>query len=510
MQTGTTNARRPRQLLLAAPLVAAMLGSGALMYQWSPSAAVAQENAPPQVKEGIRAAEDLSSAFERVAETITPSVVSVQATQIVRAGARPNMPNDEMLRRFFGDNLPEEFQFRGPGPDQQPREFERAGLGSGFIVSEDGYVMTNNHVVAEADSITVVLSNDGEYEATVVGTDPQSDLALLKIDAGGLTPVKFGDSDELRVGQWVIAAGNPFGLTSSITAGIVSATGRSYMGITDYEDFIQTDAAINPGNSGGPLVNLDGEVIGVNTAIFTRSRGNMGIGFAIPAEMAQHVMKSLRDSGRVVRGFMGVIIQDLDPKLAMSFGYESSNGALIAQVAPDSPADEADLKEGDIIIGLNGQPVIDMNRLRLDIASLAPGERAKLEVFRDGKKKDITVELGELPYEPMRMGSAPLQPQADRAETGLGMTVENLSPERARQFGYDEDLTGVIVTEVQPSSPAAKAFIEIGSVIVRVQDDEVENVRQFRDLLKEHDAGDGVRLTVRRGDAQRFVFLESK
>lgn len=496
MSVDTIKKRRSFSYMLAAPLVVTMLGGGALLFEWSPSRAVAQETTP-QVVEGMRAAKDLSSAFQRVAEIITPSVVSIRSTHIVQAGTRNN---DDPFRRFFGGDSEQ---------PQQPRQFEQKGLGSGFIVTKDGYIMTNNHVVAEADAVTVVLSDNREFEATVVGTDPQSDLALLKIDASGLKPVTFGESNNLRVGQWVIAAGNPFGLTSSITAGIVSAVGRSYMGITDYEDFIQTDAAINPGNSGGPLVNLAGEVVGVNTAIFTRNQGNMGIGFAIPSSMAHSVMDSLRDNGRVVRGFLGVNIQNFNADMARTFGYDQTFGALVGRVVPDSPAEKAGLREGDIITELNGETVKDVSRLRLNIAAMSPGDNAQFEVFRNGKKRNVSIELGELPYEPLAMARGPVE-QPGRTETGLGMTVETLTPQISQQLGYESSLNGVVVTGVERSSPAAKAQIERGVVITKVQDDPVTSVREFRDLLKRHDMKEGVRLTIRQGGGQRFVLLKSE
>jgi len=491
------HAMRTRRGLLAL-LVAALLGgagAGALAPQLlEPSAVIAQDQ--PQQRaalptEGIEAAEALSSAFARVAEHIQPSVVSIESVQTVTSRMPSGM--EEFFRRF---GMPER--------ENPQREFQRRGLGSGFIVSHDGYIMTNNHVVEDAEMVTVVLADDTEYEADVVGTDPQTDLALLKIEASGLTPVIFGDSENLRVGQWVIAAGNPFGLSSTITAGIVSATGRSNMRLAAYEDFIQTDAAINPGNSGGPLVNLAGEVVGVNTAIFSRSGGNMGVGFAIPSAMAQHVLDSLIDNGRVERGWLGVIIQDLTPGLAGSYGYDSTDGALVTEVMPDSPAAEAGFKSGDIITRVGDEKVTNMDELRLTVSQMAPGTEVDVQVFRDGKQRTINLELGELPSDPTQVTQRP-----SPVETELGMAVRNLTPEIAGQLGLEDVDSGVVVTDVDATGAAARAGIEPGMVILKVQDQSVRNVQQFRTAIAQADLADGVRLVVQAGPVKRFIFLQT-
>jgi len=278
-----------------------------------------------------------------------------------------------------------------------PRKFQQRGQGSGFIISKDGYILINNHVVGDADLIKVKLSDGREFKAKVIGTDPQSDVAVIKIDATNLPVLRLGDSDKLEVGEWVIAIGNPFGLSQTVTVGVVSAKGRSRIGINDYEDFIQTDAAINPGNSGGPLVNIHGEAVGMNTAIFSRSGGYMGIGFAIPINMAKAIKDQLLKKGKVTRGWLGVVIQDIDEELAKSFGLEKTEGVLIAEVSEGSPAEKAGLKQGDIILRLNGKKVDDLGELRNKIALTAPGTKVKLEVLRENKRRTIQVTIGEQP-----------------------------------------------------------------------------------------------------------------
>jgi serine protease Do len=296
--------------------------------------------------------------------------------------------NDEFFRRFFGPRLPE----RG-----QPRKYRQTGQGSGFIVSKDGYILTNHHVVGDADRITVTLSDGREFTAKTVGTDPKSDVAVIKIEADNLPILPLGDSDALEVGEWVMAVGNPFGLSHTITVGVVSAKGRSTVGITDYEDFIQTDAAINPGNSGGPLINLTGEVVGIITAIFSRSGGYMGIGFAIPVNMAKAIQKQLVETGKVIRGSLGVNVQNLSKELAESFGLDSTDGVLIAGVTKDSPADKAGLRRGDVIVEFNGRNIENVGQFRNLVALTIPGTKIKLVLIRGGKRSDLAVKLGRIP-----------------------------------------------------------------------------------------------------------------
>ncbi len=448
-------------------------------------------------------ADQLSGAFERVAETIRPAVASVRSLRKVEGMAHgiPAPLLNSPFRDFFGDDL-----FRRFSPPGRPEGgLVQQGLGTGFVVSEDGYLLTNHHVVADADEVTVQLG-DEEYDAQIVGSDPQTDLAVLKIDADNLVPVRLGDSDALHVGQWVVAVGNPFGLESSITSGIVSAKGRSRVGLAEYEDFIQTDAAINPGNSGGPLVNLRGEVVGINTAIFSKSGGYMGIGFAIPVNMARTVTDSLIAEGRVVRGWLGVSIQDLSDDLAGSFGYPSTDGALVGDVVDDGPAEEAGLRTGDIISRFNGKPVEGVDQLRLAVASTRPETQVSVEIFRNGKSKQLRVELGELEAEDAAVRATGGEEPAER----LGMSYRGLTDDLARQLGDEINPGGVVVTAVEPFGPAARAGLRVRDVIIEVKGEEIGDIQNFRRLLRAHDLRDGVRLTVLTGGTQRFVFLKTR
>ena len=446
-------------------------------------------------------AQDLSLAFEKVAEAISPSVVSilaVKSTPVTNEGFRPMPILPPELRRFFGDRAPQ------MQPEQPPREQKQEGLGSGVIIDDQGHILTNNHVVADADEVTVRLSDDRELTAKVVGTDPKTDLAVLKVDASDLHPARLGDSDKVRIGEWVVAAGSPFGFTSTITAGIVSATGRTMAGrIADYEDFIQTDAAINPGNSGGPLVNLRGEVVGINTAIFSRSGGYMGIGFAIPIDMARDIVDDLIHNGKVTRGWLGVLIQPLTPELAASFGYDGTQGALVGDVTSDGPAEQAGFKSGDIITAIDGKSIEDSKDLRQRVAAIHPGEKVKFDIFRDGKRETLTVKVGEMPGSDA-VAAAPSQ------DADLGMTVREMSPEIARQLGVDLSQGGVVVTNVDPFGAADKAGLRPRDIIVSVQGKHVDSVDEFRAALRKADLKQGARLELLSGAGRRFAFLKTR
>jgi serine protease Do len=448
---------------------------------------------------------DLSQAFQSVADALRPSVVSISSVRRIqprleRRGQAPeNVP--EEFRRFFGDEEAFERFFGFGVPD---RGLEQRGEGSGVLVSSDGYVVTNNHVVLQADEVDVRLSDGREFRAKVVGTDPKTDLAVLKIEATELTAAAWGDSEKMRVGEWVLAVGSPFGLEQTVTAGIVSAKGRANVGLAEYEDFLQTDAAINPGNSGGPLVNMQGEVIGINTAIASRTGGNMGVGFAIPSNMARSVMQSIIEGGRVIRGYLGAMIQDLSEDLASSFGFTGREGVLIGDVVPNGPAAKSGLQAGDIVVRFNGKPATGANQLRNAVAATAPNSEVELELFRDGKSQTLRVRVGELTDEV----AAAARPDA-AATPQLGMTVRPLTPELAQQLGV-EGTKGVVVTDVETGSVAANALIQPGDVIVSVAGNPINSVAEYREAMGKADLATGVRLQVERGGARRFVFLRSR
>ncbi len=440
-----------------------------------------------------------AKAFAKVVQKARPAVVFIRVEKTVEKSTAQgpfnymdpfDFFNDPFFQRFFGP------RFHRPQPK---RKFKERGQGSGFIVDKKGYILTNNHVVGGADLIEVRLFDGREFKAKIIGTDPQSDVAVIKIDVDDDLPVlPLGDSDKLQVGEWVIAVGNPFGLSESVTVGVVSAKGRNRIGINDYEDFIQTDAAINPGNSGGPLINIRGEAIGMNTAIFSRSGGYMGIGFAIPINMAKAVMRQLIEKGKVVRGWLGVVIQEINEDLAKSFGLEKPEGVLVTEVADDSPAKRGGLKQGDIILQLNGQKVKDVGDLRNRIALTPPGTKVKLLVLRDGKKKLLVVKIGEKPGETTVAGVR------HGILKKLGLSIQDLTPELAEQFGYKEG-QGVLVSEVEPGSPAERAGIRAGFLIEEVNRVRVHNVKECMEALRKSKRRVLLRLTD--GEFTRYVVI---
>jgi serine protease Do len=459
---------------------------------------------PLQAQEkAIESLRETGKAFASVAKKVSPAVVFIRVEKEVSAQQMPQFPapfGDDFFRRFFGQPLPKGH----PRPFQPAPKRRQMGQGSGFIVTSDGYLLTNNHVVADADKVTVTLVDGRKFTAKIVGTDPRSDVAVIKIDAKNLPVLPLGDSDKLQVGEWVIAVGNPFGLSHTITAGIVSAKGRSSVGISDYENFIQTDAAINPGNSGGPLVNLDGQAVGMNTAIFSRSGGYMGIGFAIPINMIKVIFDQLVKTGHVTRGYLGIMIQDLTPELAKSFDLKDNQGVLVAQVTKDSPAEKAGLKQGDVIIEFAGQPVKKIGPFRNRVALKAPGSKQTIVVLRDGKRKELAVTIGKLPD---KGGSktAKSGPAAEKLEK-LGLTVQKLTPELAKQFGY-KGRSGVLVSEVQPDSPAANAGIRRGVLIEEINRQPVKSVDEFERIVAKAHKNGTILLLVREGEYSHYVAL---
>ncbi|MEW8027414.1 MAG: DegQ family serine endoprotease [Candidatus Thiodiazotropha sp.] len=456
---------------------------------------------------GIESLRQTGKAFASVAQKVSPSVVFIQV-ETVREGApsKEYSPfgspfGDDLFRRFFGPQFPSV-----PGQQQKPRRHRSVGQGSGFVFSHDKglfsnktYVMTNNHVVEGADRITVKFKDGHEFSAEIKGSDPKSDIAVLEIEAENISALTLGDSNGLEVGEWVLAFGNPFGLSHTMTAGIVSAKGRTSLGISDYEDFIQTDAAINPGNSGGPLVNLDGEVVGINTAIFSRSGGYMGVGFAIPINMAKGIANQLLDKGEVTRGFLGIMIQPLTPELAESFGTKYQKGILVAEVSEDSPADWAGLKQGDLIYKLDGKDVGSVGDFRNRISLTSPGSKVDLEIIRNGKPKAIEVAVGELSDQSVAGSNT-------KTTEELGLTVQTLNKELAESFGANAT-QGVVVTNVSPGSIAAMAGIDAGTVITQVNRNPVRSAGEFEKRVNEGRSQRQVLLLVTKGGMSRFVVL---
>lgn len=468
--------------LKALPLALAIMAGNI----FTASSVTAQELIP-----GARVAEELSQAFERVAENITPSVVTISTESKPKKSKSPK--GRDPLREFFGDDFVDKM---APIPQR--------GLGTGVIVDEQGHIITNNHVIGESDEVTVRLSNERTVKAKVVGTDPRTDIAVIqiKVKAELPKPAKLGDSDKLKIGEWVVAAGASFGLDNTITAGIVSAKGRALSGGAQYEDFIQTDAAINPGNSGGPLVNLKGEVVGINTAIVSKSGGYMGIGFAIPVNMAKQVLESLISNGKVTRGWLGVGIQNLSEDLAKSFNYSETEGALVGHVDPKGPAKKAGIKQGDIIVQLGKDKIKNVNQLRNLVASVKPGTALDVTLVRAGKKETVSVTIGELPAQVVEAEATP-----DGAVEDLGITVEEFdegSPRRPRTSRSK----GLVITQVDPQGLAASAELQVGDVIISINGQDVSTIEEFRAMTEKADLQKGLRLVIESQGMERFAILK--
>jgi serine protease Do len=439
----------------------------------------------------------LDGSLSAVAGAVMPAVVNISSTRVVRSqGVQSPIPDDPFLRRFFGEDPFHQFRV--------PRERREQSLGSGVIVTADGYVMTNNHVIAGADTATVTLSDRREFKARVVGTDPKTDVAVLKLDAGDLPHLPLGDSDRTEVGEIVLAVGSPFGLKRTVTMGIISAKGRANMGIADYEDFIQTDAAINPGNSGGALVNTRGELIGINTAIASRTGGYEGIGFAIPSNMAKSVSEDLIKHGKVTRGMLGVSIQEVTPALAEVFHLKEARGALVGDVTPGSPADRGGLKRGDVIVEYEGREVEDSAQLRLWVARTQVGHTARLVIQRDGKRVPLQVTIAELREHEEEEGAT--GGAEEDAAALAGVQVQELTAAVARRLGLPRDVRGVVVTDVNPASAAAEADLQQGDVIREVNRKPTTTLSAFRSAVRAAGRGPVV-LLVQRGGSAFYVTI---
>ncbi|MFC6478119.1 DegQ family serine endoprotease [Pseudomonas asuensis] len=436
--------------------------------------------------------------FTSLVESASPAVVNISTRQNLptRRGGTMSMPDLEGLppgiREFFERSIPQMPQ----GPDSRQREAQ--SLGSGFIISADGYVLTNNHVVADADEIIVRLSDRSDHTAKLIGADPRTDVALLKIDAKDLPIVKLGNSEKLKVGEWVLAIGSPFGFDHSVTAGIVSAKGRSLPN-ENYVPFIQTDVAINPGNSGGPLFNLSGEVVGINSQIFTRSGGFMGLSFAIPIDVAMNVANQLRTEGKVTRGWLGVVIQEVDKDLAESFGLEKPAGALIAQVLENGPAAKSGLKVGDVILSVNGQQIIQSADLPHLIGNLKPDSAAEMNIVREGARKTVSVKVGDMPDDDSIAASG--QPGAERSSNRMGIAVAELTDDQKKSLQLQ---SGIVIKQVT-DGPAAMIGLRPGDVITHLNNQPVVSARQFQDTVKKLPADKSISMRVMRDGRASFI-----
>ncbi len=444
---------------------------------------------------GAAPAAPAPESFAPLAERLTPSVVNIFTTKVVKGrGQLPGMPFNERdgnrFREFFGDDFFRHFF------NDSPKGFKSRSLGSGFILDRAGIIITNNHVVEGADEIRVRLSDEHEFEAKVIGTDPKTDIAVIQIDPAGteLHPVELGDSDKLRVGDWVVAIGNPFGYGHTVTAGVVSAKGR-VIGAGPYDNFLQTDAAINPGNSGGPLFNLEGKVVGINTAIVS---GGTGIGFAIPISTAREVVPQLRDGGRVTRGWLGVMIQEITAELSQQFGLEEPRGALVSEVVTGGPAQKAGLKRGDVIVEFDGEVIEKMNELPREVAEHRPGTVVNVGVLRSGKRMTLEVTLGELPDD-NRPGDMQVQEE-------LGLTVQEVTPELQQHLGLDT-ASGVVISGVEPGSPAAEGGLRRGDLVLELNQQEITGLDEYHTALRETNGRESVLFLVRRGQGTLYVVV---
>ncbi len=479
-----------KKIVIALLMVGALVGFGygvstAVKSSTTPNSTVVTNSDIPMIP----------ANFSELAEKVRPGVVNIQVVKKIK-----NI--DFGFRHFSGAPFGEKNPFGdffGPFSEENPpRGFEQRGVGSGFVMNRDGYILTNNHVVEDADQIKVKLTNGKEYDGKIIGRDPKTDLALIKIKASSdLQPLNLGNSDDLKVGSWVVAVGSPFGLEQTVTAGIVSAKGR-VIGSGPYDNFIQTDASINPGNSGGPLINMKGEVVGINTAIIASGQG---IGFAIPINMAKEIAPQLQEKGHVTRGWLGVSIQEVTPALAKSFDLKEKKGALVAQVVSGSPAEKAGIEQGDVIVEFDGKEVTDSKDLPRIVASTPIGKAVTIKLLRNGKALDRQVKVGEM-EEKVEVAESP-------SHKSLGITVQNLTPEIAKGLGLKKD-TGVVVTRVEPGSPAADAGIQTGDLVQEVNRKPVKNVEDFVQKVEKAKGQDNILLLIQRGQNNMFAAVTPK
>ncbi len=470
-------------------------------------AGVAEHNNPPAtIKTAPRSEAQSKRGYSSVVKKVVPAVVNISSSRVIRTnelrgengGMFPGMDMDPFFRQFFGNDFGRRFNV--------PKERREKSLGSGVIVSPEGYIMTNNHVIDHASEVTVTLSDKREFKARVVGTDPRTDIAVLKIDGSNFPSLTFADSSKVEVGDVVLAIGDPFGVGQTVTAGIVSATGRSLGGqIEEVEDFIQTDAPINPGNSGGALVDDEGHLIGINTAIISgNSGGNQGIGFAVPINLARHDMDSILKNGKVERGYLGIYPQDVTPAMAKALGVEKSAGALVGDVTANSPASKAGLQKGDIITEIDGQAVADANQLRLKVGMMEPNAKANLKILRDGKAQDVTVQLGSFPANEERASNSN---SGEKNEALEGVKVETLTADIAQELKLGPTSKGVVVDSVDSGSRAAEAGLQRGDVIQQVNRKPVTNVNEFKQAISSTTKDKPVLLLVNRQGNTLFLAI---
>jgi serine protease Do len=495
-ERGTMNGIYFSRKWLAGALAIA-LAAGGTGYALARAEAVTGTHVRASLKLADPSEGPAKTGFAPIVKEVLPNVVNISSSKVVRT---PNqMPdglqNDPFFQQFFGRGF-------GKGPEI-PKERREQSLGSGVIVSPEGYVLTNNHVVDGATDVKVTLADKRELKASVVGTDPKTDVAVLKLEGSNFPAITLGDSAKVQVGDYALAIGDPFGVGQTVTMGIVSAKGRGNLGIEDYEDFIQTDAPINPGNSGGALVNERGELVGINTAILSHgSGGNEGIGFAIPINLARSVMGQILEHGHVTRGYLGVVIQPITPAMAKALGMDKLQGALVGDVSAKGPAQEAGVQRGDVILELNGNPVTDSNQLRNTVSMMQPGETVKLKVGRNGSTKDLSVKLGELPLSKEEARNKPEGASNDALE---GVSVETLDAETAAQLQLPESTKGVVVTGIDPTSPKAESGLRKGDVIQEVNHQPVRNVAEFEQAMRKSGKNDSALLLVNRGGTTLFI-----
>ena len=483
--------KRPLSISLTLAIVSIFTGLGIPLLGGVQSAVAVEQTVS---SEAVEILSKTGRAMAEVVAVVKPAVVNISSTRTVKSqGMQHPFFNDPMFRRFFG----EEF-----GGAEKPREFKQASLGSGVIVDKNGYILTNNHVVKDADEIKIRLSDKRELKGKVIGSDPKTDIAVIKIEAADLPIMKMGDSDKMMVGETVIAVGNPFGLSQTVTSGIVSATGRANVGITDYEDFIQTDAAINPGNSGGALVNVRGELIGINTAIFSTSGGYQGVGFAVPSNMAGAVMESLIKSGKVVRGWLGVSIQPITPELAKQFDLKDEGGALVGDVVEDGPAEKAGVRRGDVIVEFDGKTVNDPTGLRNMVAATLPEKQVTVTVLREGQYEDLSVTMAELP--------ATMQKTAKEFDNLLkGVKVQDITTEIRAKLNIPQRVTGVIITGIDEGSPAAGTLNQ-GDVVLEVNRKRIVSTKDYEAVVSQVKSDENILLVIFRNGSAIYVTLSAR